>query len=444
MMILFLLFLFLVEGKDCEIDQWDIGDLSEHTILNRIAELDKPVLIKGALKDIWSKALDKWDNQTYFMENYGSIYLDKKNIVSEPVEVALNGPGPVIGDEISLKEWNFLDGMIFERERLEDSALKQLEKDLNEIVPNVLRPLSFGWFIVSIGSQDEGLIPHRHSASWLGLVTGEKKWFISPPEELNTEAMLIGRDKSPMDDYELGIELYAQTVYNVPSKYSANIRKELYDRKGLFECVQRPGDIIFIPHLWWHSTENIGNAIALGAQSTGFHLPDEIKPKRPYKDAITLTSECEDEERSDWARPSSGYIPEDCLFKNFCAAWKLEPYNMNYIRNCVESKMYTFFSSLGGKRIENGAVQELFVNIFDFMIKISDSIMTNIDKGFISEKNGNHIMKRIKKPTKRIMYHITNSVEEYYMVHNITGAPYDWVLDENMNEYKEKIDKIEL
>ena len=49
---------------------------------------------------------------------------------------------------------------------------------------------------------------------------------------------------------------------------------------GLLECTQYPGEILYIPSLWWHATGNIGDTIGVGAQSTDYITPQALSIMR--------------------------------------------------------------------------------------------------------------------------------------------------------------------
>lgn len=128
--------------------------------------------------------------------------------------------------------------------------------------------------VLSMGGDTGGLPPHKHAASWLGLVLGRKHWTFLPPSALSPAAFTASRIKVSGDS----LDLYAQAALNSPSLWSkelrAILRGELSDDggvmrggQGLLECAQRPSEVMYVPANWWHSTFNHGDAIAIGAQA---------------------------------------------------------------------------------------------------------------------------------------------------------------------------------
>ena len=61
---------------------------------------------------------------------------------------------------------------------------------------------------------------------------------------------------------------YERAVLNSPSKYSTQLKEILKVEGGMKECIQHPGEVMFLPSLWWHATENLDDVvIAVGMQS---------------------------------------------------------------------------------------------------------------------------------------------------------------------------------
>jgi ankyrin repeat protein len=91
-------------------------------------------------------------------------------------------------------------------------------------VPSVVRHLSRHLFIAA-GTEAKGLPLHHHEATWGWAVSGTKHWYTAPPGE------------PPAQPY---------THFN-----------EAFLSKGLPQvqrCVQRAGEIVYLPPQWWHTT----------------------------------------------------------------------------------------------------------------------------------------------------------------------------------------------
>jgi hypothetical protein len=82
-------------------------------------------------------------------------------------------------------------------------------------------------------------------------VVGNKKWSLLPPDALVDE------------------DLYLKTALRPPSKWTSDHVELLRSQAGLLQCLQKPGEVIVVPHSWWHATTNLGDAVGVGAQVEG-------------------------------------------------------------------------------------------------------------------------------------------------------------------------------
>lgn len=99
-------------------------------------------------------------------------------------------------------------------------------------------------FSFGLGASGSGVPFHVHGPVLAEVLHGAKRWFLSAP------------DKQPRFD---------------PNTSSLNWAKEYEERKSgqaeweedqnILECVCEPGDVLYIPSDWWHSTLNIGDAV---------------------------------------------------------------------------------------------------------------------------------------------------------------------------------------
>lgn len=112
---------------------------------------------------------------------------------------------------------------------------------------------------------------HSHGKTWLAIVHGAKKWFVYPPgsglplqgetslNPLLPSAAWVNRT------YELTKALPKPPGYNQQScERQDNV--ELGYRP--LRCVQRAGQVVFLPAGWSHQTINIGETIAVGGQAS--------------------------------------------------------------------------------------------------------------------------------------------------------------------------------
>lgn len=133
------------------------------------------------------------------------------------------------------------------------------------------------WHVLSIGASRSGLPFHSHGSTYLGLVHGLKRWFVYPPG-INPPS-LVQQRSNPL----LSVWDWFTTVYPLFSSLKAEYapfpgevgnagstsKSQSQKSSGYrpLECIQRPGDIIYIPAGWLHQTLNIGESVGVGSQS---------------------------------------------------------------------------------------------------------------------------------------------------------------------------------
>jgi hypothetical protein len=90
-------------------------------------------------------------------------------------------------------------------------------------VPQFARHLSQHLFVAA-GATAKGLPLHAHEATWAFALSGTKTWFVAPPRE------------PPVQPY----------THFSEADYSAVPEMQ--------RCVQREGEIVYLPPAWWHAT----------------------------------------------------------------------------------------------------------------------------------------------------------------------------------------------
>lgn len=82
----------------------------------------------------------------------------------------------------------------------------------------------------------------------------------------------------------------------------------------MLECVQQPGEVVYVPPLWWHATSNMGDTVAVGAQARKMGaLSGDFSACAAYNHLVALA------ENNSAAR-----------LAHFDAALRLEPLNAKY------------------------------------------------------------------------------------------------------------------
>ena len=131
---------------------------------------------------------------------------------------------------------------------------------------DALREFTMARQVISIGTDEHGLSMHNHEEAWLMMITGRKRWLLMDPAD------------KPLN------EKWSALMKSQPSKVHGHAwawdqagplrGDKSSDTPGMAtECVQRPGEIMYLPKSWWHSTWNDGIAVGIGGQmhSPGLH-----------------------------------------------------------------------------------------------------------------------------------------------------------------------------
>lgn len=103
--------------------------------------------------------------------------------------------------------------------------------------------LSFG--MANVGT---GVPLHTHGAVFAEMLHGKKRWFLAPP----------GDENKPRFDGNESVLRYAMSVLPTYTPQERN-------PPALWDCTIKPGEILWIPHKWWHSTFNIGDAVFISS-----------------------------------------------------------------------------------------------------------------------------------------------------------------------------------
>ena len=116
------------------------------------------------------------------------------------------------------------------------------------------------WNMISLGGPGSGLPWHTHGETWIATVFGRKAWFVYAPGDAGST-----QRGSPLHDAS------AWFVHTLPS---------LTEAERPYQCVQQPGEVVYLPAGWAHLTVNLDETIGAGAQSNirADDVKDKIKP----------------------------------------------------------------------------------------------------------------------------------------------------------------------
>ena len=253
-----------------------------------------PVLLKTSLND-WTPNDGRHFSRTRLIERYG----DMKFETGRSHRLVLNSG---IGyDEMKLSEYldkwmafnrsndQKIDGSnepiyIFDRSiwKKNDSTFqKELFVSPFEFLRNDLID-DYGIFL--IGGTGSGASFHGHGETWLALAHGRKRWFVYPPSESpaggfwpayamvdwvdrvysklpeRRSVRTLNKKKKKFDKFEW-ISEKSMLIEN-------QMRLEDIHPQKPFECIQMPGDIVYLPEFWSHGVLNIGDVVGGAIQAS--------------------------------------------------------------------------------------------------------------------------------------------------------------------------------
>ncbi|CAK0808752.1 unnamed protein product [Prorocentrum cordatum] len=171
-------------------------------------------------------------NLTQFLKSHGD------RIVGTSLVSKLNYQGfPNDGPSMRLKEFVDLDSpkySVFEEDKLRDAFtfdMPMMPAQLDKLV------------ILSMAKQGSSTPFHTHGAAAFVLVSGSKLWLLTKR---------IPRAMQNVLGYQTGQALLQH--------------QERFEEWGISVFLQRPGQIVVVPELWYHSTVNIEAAIGVSYQ----------------------------------------------------------------------------------------------------------------------------------------------------------------------------------
>ncbi|CAG2218394.1 unnamed protein product [Mytilus edulis] len=99
--------------------------------------------------------------------------------------------------------------------------------------------------IFFLGASSSGVSFHKHADAWNGVIYGEKRWFLYPVNHTPPGGVYPGFTQ---------IEWFEKVYPLLP------------ESEKPIECVQKAGEILYLPEGTYHGTINMGDTVAIGIQ----------------------------------------------------------------------------------------------------------------------------------------------------------------------------------
>lgn len=237
------------------VDRVHIDDLSVEEFMTKYEEPGVPVILKGCTEG-W-EAFQNW--------NF-------KDLLAKYKKCRLKVGEDDNGYPLKMKLKHFIEYIIFNKD---DSPLYLFQssiesrRGIKHIVKDYAVPKYFTddyfkllgtddrppyrWFLV--GPKRSGTTIHvdpLSTSAWNASIQGHKKWILFPPEYERDFAK--GKQYKVKGEDDEAIH-YFKYIY--PKILATGLVKKRY------EFVQRPGETVYVPGLWWHCVLNLDDTIAI-------------------------------------------------------------------------------------------------------------------------------------------------------------------------------------
>ncbi|TMS38301.1 hypothetical protein L596_005059 [Steinernema carpocapsae] len=215
----------------------------------------KPTIITGLI-DNW-RASHKWDFDRLERKYRNQLFKCGEDDSGCSVKLKMKYYMTYMFKNYDDSPLCIFDGSFGERHKtkrlLDDYVVPPyFQDDLFSYVSSKRRP-PYRWFVMGPARSGTGIhIDPLGTSAWNGLVKGRKKWVLIPP---NVPKALL---KPPSEISKYHPDEAITWFLNVYPKLHLETNKVPF-----YECVQHPGEIMFVPSGWWHVVINLDNTIAV-------------------------------------------------------------------------------------------------------------------------------------------------------------------------------------
>ncbi len=221
------------------------GKKSSGEFMARFGNTSKPAIIRGEAGQ-W-QAMQTW-SLDFLRDKFGSFVVnvtDQKpgaqgmGVVEETSTMPVADYIDYIEERTDSRTLYLKNWSIEKRhpELLKHYTVPHYLSNWLDIYPLDRRP---SWKWIFLGPAGSGSPLHNdvwHTAAWLALISGAKEWMIFPPGKVE----------------HLGLECI--------DAFDTN--PERIEKANPYYCKQLPGEIIYIPSLWWHQVRNLETSLAV-------------------------------------------------------------------------------------------------------------------------------------------------------------------------------------
>ena len=250
--------------------------------------------------------------------------------------------------------------------------------DLFRLLGDRKRP-DFKWLVV--GPERSGSIFHidpNQTNAWNGLIRGRKKWIFYPPGVTPPGVTTSNDGADVTEPISTGEWCIAFWKYHEEARNHPNVSKRP------LECILEAGELIFVPHNWWHMVINLEYAVA---------ITHNYVSSSNLVDCLNFLKNKEDQISGVRDRPGEA-VQADQLYKHFTACLsekypnllsvslqsiesqtrgeKIKPHNVTKSRNIIGKKKklnmtYSDVDVLGGDKNngDDGVIRQNMSHVDD-------------------------------------------------------------------------------
>ena len=239
------------------VDRVHCSNLSDEDFIARYERPGQPVMLAG-LADAWP-AVRRWTMEALCKDFADVKFKCGEDDDGDKIKVRLKHFAAYMahqGDDSPLYifDGNFDEDKVGKR-MMEDFAVpRYFRDDLFRLVGEKRRP-PYRWFLV--GPRRSGTTLHIDplgTSAWNTLVHGRKRWVLFPPDA--PKSLVKGKKFVKDDEDDEAMDYFLNLLPRI---------KKVCCSEGIpvLECVQYPGDTIFVPGGWWHAVLNVDDTVAI-------------------------------------------------------------------------------------------------------------------------------------------------------------------------------------
>jgi histone arginine demethylase JMJD6 len=250
------------------VDTVEAANLTVDNFMALYAMKSKPVIIRGGI-DHWPAIKEgRWDPATLLKRFKHTQFKVGEDDNGRKLKIKMKTFMDYMSHQTDDSPlYLFESGMIGETSSLRDDyqVPKYFPDDYLNLVGKENKP-PHRWFC--IGPERSGTTVHRDpigTAAWNAVTHGIKRWVLFEPRE--NRALVKGRRYKHKGEDDEAINYFD---FLLPRMRADNPHIKVY------ECIQGPGDVIFVPGQWWHGVLNLTDTIAVTHNYCGRDNFDDV------------------------------------------------------------------------------------------------------------------------------------------------------------------------